>query len=91
MSAHYIPKKRNVRGMVSLDNALLDLNLVEENRRIRLALDNVAIFARRERRRVERGVVDAGDITAWDHILRFCKDGGYTSSILRNQKPEAQA
>lgn len=48
--------------------------------KLKLALENCYILARRQRRNFAD---DTADAISWDHIIRFCEAAGCKSSILR--------
>jgi hypothetical protein len=63
------------------DRALELVNAADdEHDKLKKALDNCFMQARRRR----RCVASADDIRAWDNIIRFCEEAGCTSSILRD-------
>lgn len=64
--------------------------LQDENKRLRLSLEDCYMLARRKRtvtyhydsgKRVPEG--PRSDDTDWDHIVRFCERAGLKPSILR--------
>lgn len=47
--------------------------------KMRRALENCSMLARREKRKAK------GDADAWGHIIRFCEEAGIRSRILRGR------